>query len=58
MIHKRNIALKRWVRKLLKGLNKFHSAYLTLNSNVDQDTYMFDLQKDSYLIHEWSPSTY
>ena len=37
-IHKRSTALERSVRKLLKGLNKFHGTNLTLNYDVDQDT--------------------
>ena len=32
---------------LLEGLNQFHSANLTLNSDVDQDTYMFGLHERS-----------
>ena len=28
---------------LLEGLNRFHSAKLTLSSDVDQDTWMFGL---------------
>ena len=38
MIYKRNIALKRLVRKLHEGLNSFISTNLTLKSNADQDT--------------------
>ena len=28
---------------LLEGLNRFHGAIITLNSDVDQDTYIFSL---------------
>ena len=39
MIHKRSIALERSVKIniLLEGSNRFHGAYLTFNSDVDQD---------------------
>ena len=38
MIHKRSAALERSVKNiLLEGLNWFHGANLTLNSDVDQD---------------------
>ena len=37
-IHKRSTALERSVKYLLKGLDRFHGANLTLNSDVDQDT--------------------
>ena len=30
---------------LLEGLNRFHGANLTLNSDVDQDTQMFSLHE-------------
>ena len=39
MIHKRSTALEQSVKNiLLEGLNQFHGAYLTLGSNIDQDT--------------------
>ena len=38
MIHKRSTAFERSVNILLEGLNQFHSAILTLSSDVDQDT--------------------
>ena len=39
MIHKKNTVMERSVKNsLLEGLNRFHSANLTLNSDVDQDT--------------------
>ena len=39
MIHKRSTALKTSVKNiLLKHLKQFHSANLTLSSDVDQDT--------------------
>ena len=39
MTHKRSTALERSVKNiLLAGLNRFHSANLTLSSDVDQDT--------------------
>ena len=40
MIHKRSTVWKRSFKKyiLLEGLNRFRGAYLTLSSDVDQDT--------------------
>ena len=39
MIHIRSTAMERSVQKVfLAGLNRFHGANLTLNSDVDQDT--------------------
>ena len=39
MIHKRSTALEWSVKNiLLEGLNRFHGANLTLNSDTDQDT--------------------
>ena len=43
MIHKRSIVLNIQQNILLEGLNLFHSANLTLSSDVDQDTEMFGL---------------
>ena len=40
-IHKRNTTLEWSVRTLPEGLNKFHGTNLTLNSDMDQDTYKF-----------------
>ena len=39
MIHKRSPALELSVKLflILEGLNRFHGANLTLNSDVDQD---------------------
>ena len=37
MLHKRSTALERSVKKILEGLNRFHGANLTFNSDVDQD---------------------
>ena len=39
MIHKERTALEQSVKSiLLDGFNRFHSANLTINSDVDQDT--------------------
>ena len=38
---------------LLKGLNQFHGAKLTLNSDVDQDTKIFGSQKITKLIDQF-----
>ena len=39
MIHKRSSASERSVKIfLVEGFNQFHSANLTLSSDVDQDT--------------------
>ena len=45
-IHKRSTALEHSVKiLLLEGFNRFHGANLTLNSDVDQDTYLFGLHE-------------
>ena len=46
-IHKINTTLDWYIRKLLEGLNQFHGTNLTLNCDVDQDTYMFSLHERS-----------
>ena len=38
MIHKRSTTLEQSLNNLQEGLNLFHGANLTLNSDVDQDT--------------------
>ena len=38
MIHKRSTTLEQTVNILLADLNRFHSANLTLSSDVDQAT--------------------
>ena len=43
---------------LLKVLNRFHGANLTLSSDVEQDTQIIGLHKDPSLINASSPRTY
>ena len=47
MIRKRSTALQWSV--LLDGLNRFHGANLTLNSDMDQDTHIFGLHERSLI---------
>ena len=50
----KSTALERSVRKLLEGLKMFHVTNLTLNCDVDQDTYMFGsniLSVNHLLVH-------